>query len=433
MAAVIAVLLSLSGIAPDADAARKLSLAEAIVLAKSVRSESARADVDLKIADVEILRAALQRVRLTANVSYTDGYQRFNVGVSDAFCASIPSACPVTQHEQLLVGSANLSIPIWSGLSVEASWTRAQRLSDAAEANRRVTWRGIALEAATAYWFVRRAELLLDTERRAHERNYQIMLITKARADAGIAPQVDYSRTRTSVHRQEAAISDLEGRVDQARVELGAALQVDGDIVLTEVPPESAETHALAQILADAEKRRPELQAAQASWEAQEQQVRIVRGAFWPQLSLFGNADARNQLLGIQQQNLVGSYSAGVKIDWTIFDSLTTYTAMRHEQLVASQLATDRVIALRRVLADVQIAYRGLKAAVQRRAPLRDALQAAQSSLETIRRRYEAGTALVIEVLQSQEELQGVEVDLINNSLDIAQQQVALDAARGAL
>src|SRR5437879_1718913 len=95
MAAITALPLLLGGIAPEAHAARKLSLAEALVLAKSVRSESARADVDLKIADVEILRAALQRVRLTANVSYSDGYQRFNVGVPDAFCASIPSACPV--------------------------------------------------------------------------------------------------------------------------------------------------------------------------------------------------------------------------------------------------------------------------------------------------------------------------------------------------
>jgi outer membrane protein len=307
------------------------------------------------------------------------------------------------------------------------------RLSAAADANRRATWANIALETATAYWSVRRAELLLETEKKAHERNYQIMLVTKARADAGIAPQVDYARARTSVLRQEAGMSDLQGRVEQARAELGAALHVDGELVLTETPPETAEPRAVGQLVTDAEKRRPELQAAQASWEAQEQQVRIVRGAFWPQLSLFGNADVRNQLLGIPQQNLIGSYSAGVKIDWTIFDSLATYTALRQEQLVAGQLATDRIKLLRRVQADVQIAYVGLRAALMRRAPLRDALQVAQGSLESIRRRYEAGTALLIEVLQAQEELQGVELDLINNSLDIAQQQISLDAARGAL
>jgi outer membrane protein TolC len=348
-------------------------------------------------------------------------------------CTSLPSACTASQHDQLLVGSATLSVPIWSGFSVEASWTRAHRLSDAAEANQRATWRSIALEAATTYWFVRRAELLLETEQRGHDRNRQIMLITKARADAGISPQVDYGRARTSVLRQESIMSDFEGRVRSARAELAAALQVEGEVVLTEPAPDSAEPLALAQLLAEAERRRPELQAARASYEAQEQQVRIARGAFWPQLSLFGNADARNQVLGVQQNNLVGSYAAGVKVDWTIFDSLTTYTSVRHEQYVASQLAMDRVIALRRVQAEVQVAYWGLKAAVQRRVPLREALLVAQANLETIRRRYEAGTALVIEVLQAQEELQSVELDLINNSLDIAQQQASLDAATGAI
>src|SRR5260221_3277588 len=269
-AAAVAALVSWCGVMPEAHAARKLSLAEAIALAKSQRPESARADLDLKIADVEILRAALQRVRLTANVSYSDGLQRVNVGASDDQCASIPGACTAKQHEQLLVGTANLSIPIWSGMSVEASWTRAHRLAAAADANRRATWANIAVETASAYWSVRRAELLLETERKARERNYQIMLVTKARADAGIAPQVDYARARTSVLRQEAGMSGLQGRAEQARAELGAALHVDGEIVLTEMPPESAEPRAVAQLLTDAEKRRPELQAAQATWEATE-------------------------------------------------------------------------------------------------------------------------------------------------------------------
>jgi len=89
----VATLLSWCAITPDAHAARKLSLADAIALAKSQRPESARADLDLKIADVEILRAALQRVRLTANVNYSDGYQRVNLGATDAQCTSIPGAC----------------------------------------------------------------------------------------------------------------------------------------------------------------------------------------------------------------------------------------------------------------------------------------------------------------------------------------------------
>jgi outer membrane protein len=415
-------------------AARRLSLADALALAKSRRSESVQAAIDVKLAGVDVLRAGLQRVHLTLDANYSDGYQRLNIGATAAECGVVQGACSTDGHEQLFVSTAALSIPVWSGLAVEAAWSRANRLVDAAEARRRSAWRSIELETASAYWAVRRAELLVDTNVKAHERSSQVVAITKARVDAGIAPAVDYMRARSSMLIEEAEISDLQGQSDDARAQLGSALQIDEPIVLTEVPSERNVVLApLGEIVAQAERRRPEVVAAQATFDAQKAQVRITSGAFWPQLSLFGNADAQNQFLGIPQSNIVGTFSAGVKVDWQIFDSLSTYTAYQQEKLTAERFAEDRRRVVYVVRAEVQSAYMRMKAALERRGPLADALQVARAGLELIQRRYEAGTALVIEVLQAQTDLRQVELSLVNNAIDVSLLQTTLDAARGAL
>jgi outer membrane protein len=427
-------LILVTSLSAPATAARRLSLAEALALAKMRRSESVQAGIDVRLAGVDVLRAGLQRVRLTLDANYSDGYQRLNIGATAADCAVVPGACSTDGHEQTFISTAALSIPIWSGLAVEASWSRANKLVDAAEARRRSTWRSIELETAAAYWAVRRAELLVDTNVKAHERSSQVVAVTKARVDAGIAPTVDYMRARSSMLLEEAEISNLQGHSDDARAQLGSALQIDEPITLTEEPRGTDVVLApLGELVAQAERRRPEVVAAQATFEAQRDQVRITSGAFWPQLSLYGNANAQNQFLGIPQSNIVGTFSAGVKVDWQIFDSLTTYTAFKQDRLTAERLAEDRRRVAYVVRAEVQSAYMRLRAALERREPLATALQVAREGLDLIERRYEAGTALVIEVLQAQTDLQQVELSLVNNAIDVSLLQTTLEAARGTL
>ncbi len=130
---------------------------------------------------------------------------------------------------------------------------------------------------------------------------------------------------------------------------------------------------------------------------------------------------------------LIGNLSAGVRVDWQIFDSLSTYQTLRQNEITTDRLREERKRLAYTVRADVQSAHSRLRASLERQQPLRDALDAAQSAVEMVRRRYEAGTALVIEVLQAQDELQQIGLAVVGNAIDIAQSQVTLDAARGAL
>ena len=187
-------------------------------------------------------------------------------------------------------------MPIWTGLTVEADLARAKAAERASHFDKRTALNSIALDAASAYWEVRRAELAIDVAHRSLERTRDIERAAKARVDAGIAPQVDLERARVQTLRQAEQVTALEAQLATARAELGAALQLDEHFHLVEDPERHAPPlPALDAVIADALKTRPELGSARAQVEAQSHAVRSAKGAYWPQLSLFAQATAGNQ------------------------------------------------------------------------------------------------------------------------------------------
>jgi outer membrane protein TolC len=279
---------------------------------------------------------------------------------------------------------------------------------------------------------VRWAELLGKAAETALGRRNEVAAMIKARSEAGITPRGDLNRAETAALRQRAAVIDLEGRVAQARADLAAALQLDEELVLTDEPlAEGTTLPPVGQALAEAERRRPELAQAQAQAAAQQQQVRVIKGALWPQLSLFARADAENHVFGVPQPRLIGNLSGGLLVTWLAFDSLATFQAARGAALEADKLAAERERTRQLLRAEVRTAHSRLATAVARRDPLTRALALAESTLGLIRRRHQAGAALFIEVLDAENELEELTTSVIGNSIEIAQARAGLTAAIG--
>src|SRR5260370_8154973 len=95
--------------APHAVAQRRLSLADAMALAKLNRSEAVEANIAIRLARVDVMRAALQRVQLTLDTSYTDGYQRQHIGTPTDIGRSLAQHCHVPPHQQQLALASALT------------------------------------------------------------------------------------------------------------------------------------------------------------------------------------------------------------------------------------------------------------------------------------------------------------------------------------
>lgn len=425
--AVIAVLLATT----PAAATTRLSLAEAVELAKCKRSEMLQADIDVQLSALNVLRAKLERVRLVVATSFNEQYDKLDWGADPNVCKALGASCGGDQEHHIFNATASLQVPLWSGLSVEADLQYAKAIHRATQADRQAKVRALVREVTAAYWAVRRAEMLLELARIALKRNEEIAALVKARADHGIVSMVDYNRAQTVVLSERGQVTSLEAHVEAARTELAATLQVNDTIELTDQPVMSGPPlPRLEDLLAQA-RSRPEIKLTDAHVEAGRQRVRSVKGQLWPQISLFANGGVSNSILGIPQNAVVGNVTAGIGVNWTIFDMMTTWNNVREAQYVRDRAALDRARIDYVVAAEVRVAYVRLKKAIERRDSVLKALNMSVSTVDLIRKRYNTGTALLIEVLMAEAELLQLESEATDNAIEIADARAALWHASG--
>jgi outer membrane protein TolC len=138
-----------------------------------------------------------------------------------------------------------------------------------------------------------------------------------------------------------------------------------------------------------------------------------------------------NQALGIPQPQLIGNVAGGLLVSWLAFDTLSTFTAARAADVQQDRLVSERERLRATVRAEARAAHSRLATALGRRQPLTEARTLAEDTLSLIRRRYHAGAALLIEVLDAENELEALVTDVVANAIEIAEAEAAVAAARG--
>jgi outer membrane protein TolC len=453
---VLVILLSTSAFA------RPLTLANAVELAMHVDPLVAEARIAQDRGQNAVLRAQLDRLSLKIDGSLQELWRKVNIGgpkipdYCDVFPGLNPQQCTLAGGQFLTADQspssgqglfnlqAALTVPVFSGLRVESNVAMRQRLRDAAIVTVRQTRKDTALSVARSYWAVRRLAILRDVQAALIGRLKEAEQVTDARLRAGLAPPIDKNRAVSRRLQQEAQLADLDGQLREATVSLAVALGVEDDLVLVDapdvpaVPPPPVET-----LLADAKRGRPELAVAQLNQEAQHQAVRIARSGFMPQLGLFGVFQYGNNPLLIGSgaraandaanpfSNLAGNLQLGASVQMNFFDTLNTWTGMRDALYEEDRLREERRRMARVVDADVRVAHAKVLHLLGRRTPLVSAQEVARDNLGILEGRYQNGDALVIELLDAQNDLNNAEMQLADVTAQLYLAWLELQASLG--
>jgi multidrug efflux system outer membrane protein len=327
---------------------------------------------------------------------------------------------PESTTHRLVLSSA-FEIDLWGRLRNATTAAQAQLLS--AE-HARDTLR-IALAGATVQaWFgIRALDAQLAVLGAQEQARTQSLALVERRFAGGLASALEPAQAR-------AALAAL--RVQRPELQRQRALLANQLGVLTGAPgrPVEATSAALPAPLAppvglpsDLLQRRPDVQQAEALLRASQAQVAVARAAMYPTLSLTG-------FLGGQSADLADLLKSGART-WSIGPSLLLplfdggRNAARTEQAKAQ--AEQAAIGYQRT---AQIAYRevadalassaaGAEQAVQVQAQH----EAAAEALRIAQRRYEAGYAGYLEVLDAQRTAQDSDLAQLRT------QQARLDAS----
>lgn len=370
----------------------------------------------------------------------------FGVSETTANWVAKPGALP----KALARAAAPTSLELWRfwQSSVGAQWTVtdfgktaaqvdvAAEQAAAAKAGAQEIRRALWLQVASAYLDAWSAQALLAVAERKRGFAEQRRKMVADRVEARIRPAADLARAEAELGLAEVDVAQARGALDTARQNLAAWAGLDAGRPLATLEP----LPAVAELSADAtagvaawldgialtDPQVAQLTAMRASVQAE---LSAARRQALPALYLAAGASLAGQEITSQTFNAM--LAAGVSWQgsqlWTSLpaqaearERLTMLTANVQEILQARRLALTHALAQ-------------LRDARQRRPALAQARASAERSLQSVQARYQAGVALVSELIDAAQALAAVDQRAVDADIQMARATLLWRAAVGRL
>lgn len=346
----------------------------------------------------------------------------------------------------------------WNLLNLGAlqSWRSASSGLSAARSSRQATRNEVALLARERFYDVVKAvhlsrvasgsaRLARDDERRV-----------RALFEVGSVSKTDLlkSQVRTSQSQLDSLMADhgvVTARIRLAEF-LGIAEGSLGAVDTTLVAGEGAPVPGLEALLAEARRARPDLQAAELRVRSSEQALAGARFARLPYLAANGAYAFRSEVTSSNSSRYLGFpfYSSP---DTTVSTSLTTVSDPNYRVSLSLNLdlfdgfATDARIAgararlltdresrdalMRNLENEVRQVLLAHQEASERETLSRRALESARENLNLVQQKYNVGSATILDLIDSQVQLQRAEGDLVSSLAAILVARASIERVRG--
>lgn len=309
----------------------------------------------------------------------------------------------------------------------------ALQLLAAAAATQDATVQTLFLGALQAYYTGQATRAAVVSAREAERSANEAYKAAETRYQVGVATPADRLQARTALSQATLNRIRAEGDARNALGSLANAVGLPANAAIelaatAAVPDNPAFQQNLDALIADAQRRRPDLKAAEARFKAAEAAVDSARALGRPTLSLIaGPAWLRDN-----GETFRGD-SVGLKLNIPIFTGFDTTYRVRNAQAAAEVQAAQRERLRNQVALDVWKAYQSLSTATQSLQTAADLVASAEQSERVALGRYRAGVGTVLDLLSAQSALANARLQRIQAELDWNVYRATLAQAMGAL
>lgn len=315
--------------------------------------------------------------------------------------------------------------------SVEA----AQARTGAAIWNLRDVQVSIAAEAASAYLRLRTLQQEIAVAEAEVERQQRAAQIVRARVRGGLVTGQDLEQQNSSLNAAKAAIPPLQAEANAQIHKIGVLTGNSPEALIADLSAAGAGSPAPPQVPpglpSDLLRRRPDIRAAERSLAAATADIGVATADLYPRFSLSAAPALVSTALATLLQWGSRSFTAGVSVDWPIFNGGRTratidVTNTRQEQALIAYRKT-----ILTALQDVEDALSAVDNDRRQEASLGQALGNAARAEDIARTRYRGGLVSYSDVLQAQANRIALEKQVVETKGALARDTVALYKALG--
>ena len=283
---------------------------------------------------------------------------------------------------------------------------RYQLVASLLNNNRRLQEAVSGVEQAYYTLYAARAQVLAYQQQEASLRA-SLDAVT-IRLQTGLVSRADQLRARAALAEAEIARNNAERDMHKAEVALKQAAGIPQNTRLVLDWPTPAmgapeDALALADLLDEALRQRPDLQALQANAAAARAEAAGARAARLPTLSLSGNA-ARTSFLE-NNRDTSTTYNIGLTLSMPLFDGGRLRGLARAAERDAERLEAEQEVYANTVTREVADAFYEARNAQTQRARIADLMASAIESAQAAEARYRNGVGSLLELLTAQADL----------------------------
>jgi len=287
------------------------------------------------------------------------------------------------------------------------------------------------LQVTNQFYTLLAAQQLLSVREASVRRADEQLRQSVARLRAGSATRSDSLRSLVAFGTARGNTAIAQRDVIAAEASLGQLTGLEGRAGATDDSSyykliTAIDTVSLVQ---EAAAKSPIVQNTAASATAAQAQLRSVKAAYWPTLTLSGSYTFNGS--SIRNYDLTNQRQLNLGINWAIFNKFV------RERNVALQVSNIEIAdataaeAVRQVRTTVISQLAGLDAAQTRITIAETSVVAASEDLRVQQERYRLGAATIVEVLTSQEALNQTEVDVVVARFDFLRARAQIEAVLG--
>lgn len=376
------------------DAPLTLTLQDALARAKQNSPEYRAALTDAGVAKEDRVQS---RAALLPNVNYNAAYN-YTQGNGSGVSRYVANN---GVHEYVSQGNVNQTL----SLANVADYRRALAVEAAARAKAEVAARGLVVAVVQAYYGFVAAQQKYATAQRASSEAQRFFGISQKLEHGGEVAHSDVIKAQIQFQQQQRDLREADLEMNRSRLELAVLVFPDFNQNFTVVDdlqtPEPLP--AFAEIQTAAASKNPELRAAVASLKATNQEVTGAWNGFLPSVSLdyFYGIDANHFAAETDGLHNLG-YAATVTLQLPVWNWGASRSKVKQADLRRDQARVELNFTQRQLLAKLHTLYDEAEAARSELDSLSQSAELASESLRLTTLRYQAGDALVLEVVDAQ-------------------------------
>lgn len=315
-----------------------------------------------------------------------------------------------------------VTVPLYAGGAINAGRRAAKAGAQAAKANAEAIRNTLAFETVRAFHTIQKARAFVRAAEAGVNAFEQHLALAQKRFDAGTLLRSEVLDVEVRLAQAREDLARTRNALALAQRALRTLLGIDaGDFDVADTAPEVA-----APDSADFS-GRAELAAVRHMTAAAEEQTRMAKSGYLPHLAAFGSLDYDK---GWKLDGDGESYTAGVLLQWNIFDGRLTRGKVAEAQAnVDAALEQERKLKLGLGF-EVEQAQLNLREANERLAVTAKAITQAEESVTLTRDRFEQGLAITLQLIDAETALTAARVRRAEAEAD---QRIAVAALRKAL